>query len=212
MTSDTVTAIITTIPPRADQLTEALASVHAQTHPPDAVVVTVDTERRGPAPQRNDAVYSCPTLTRWVAFLDDDDIWYPQHLAVLLDAADTTGADVVYPWFELRDAHGRDINVHDPLFIGGERAFGRPFDETARTHLLTTGNFIPVTALVRRSAFLAVGGFPTPGTPEWPHTECEDWGLWQRLAQAGASFHHVPERTWEWRWHGRNTSGRTDRW
>lgn len=206
----TVTAIITSIPPRASKLAQALASVVTQTHQPDEIITTIDRSRQGPAHQRNRAATQADT--DWVAFLDDDDIWYPNHLAVLLDAAASSGADVIYPWFELRGPRGENINNSDPLFIRGERAFGRPFDDIARENLLNDGNFIPVTTLVRRSALLDVGGFPQPGSPEWPNPDCEDWGLWQALARQGAQFHHVPHRTWEWRHWGDNTSGRTDRW
>lgn len=205
-----VTAIITSIPPRATMLADALTSVTVQTHLPDEIITTIDHSRLGPAAQRNRAVTQADT--EWVAFLDDDDIWYPNHLATLLDAAAATNADVIYPWFHIRGPSGEDLDSHDPLAINGEPAFERPFDAVSRKHLVHSGNFIPVTALVRTSAFHSVGGFPQPGTPEWPHTECEDWGLWQALARWDAEFHHVPVRTWEWRWHGKNTSGRPDRW
>jgi hypothetical protein len=114
-------------------------------------------------------------------------------------------ADVVYPWFHLPTGV-------DPLFVhrNGELvpAFGVPFGDEQLNHLLTQGNFIPVTVLVRRAWLEFVDGFPTPGTARWPHAECEDWGCWQDLARYGARFKHVPERTWTWRWHGLNTSGK----
>jgi peptidoglycan/xylan/chitin deacetylase (PgdA/CDA1 family) len=42
-------------------------------------------------------------------------------------------------------------------------------------------------AVVRRSAVLAAGGFDTT------YVTCEDWDLWQRLARAGAQFGAVPD-------------------
>ena len=212
MTQATVTAIVTSIPTRREMLACALSSVHDQIRVPDDVIVRVDADRHGPAHQRNEATLRAGT--EWVAFLDDDDWWYADHLESLLLAAAATGADLVYPWFDLYyDTTDCTIrNDLDPLWVAGERAFGRVFDDTARDHLLTTGNFIPVTVLVRREALLDVGGFPLPGTVDWPHKDCEDWGAWRRLAHAGAQFHHVPRRTWGWRWHRKNTSGRTDRW
>src|SRR3546814_14405548 len=78
--------------------------------------------------------------------------------------------------------------------MNGAPAFGQEFDPAA----LQANNFIPVTALVRTSLFVAVGGFPQPGSEAWPHADCEDWGLWQRLLAPGAPFSHLPERTWTW--------------
>src|SRR3546814_8644512 len=75
-------------------------------------------------------------------------------------------------------------NSRDPLLMNGAPAFGQEFDPAA----LQANNFIPVTALVRTSLFVAVGGFPQPLSEAWPHADCEDWGLWQRLLALGAKF------------------------
>jgi hypothetical protein len=32
------------------------------------------------------------------------------------------------------------------------------------------------------------------------------------LLNAGATFYHLPEQTFVWEHHGKNTSGRADRW
>lgn len=166
----------------------------------------VDRHGEGPAAVRNALVSEIPEETRYVAFLDDDDEFKPGHLTKLVRHADKIGADVVYPWFDL--LIGSVLrNDQKVLTVNGRDAFEEPFDPDA----LQKNNFIPVTALVRREAFLQVGGFPSPNTPEWPHPDCEDWGLWLRLRDAGAVFSHLPERTWIWRWHGYNTSGRPDR-
>ena len=139
------------------------------------------------------------------AFLDDDDEFKPGHLTKLVRHADKIGADVVYPWFDLLIG-GVLRNDRKVLTINGRDAFEEPFNPDA----LQKNNFIPVTALVRREMFLQVGGFPSPNTSEWPHPDCEDWGLWLRLRDAGAVFSHLPERTWIWRWHMKSTSGRPD--
>ena len=70
----------------------------------------------------------------------------------------------------------------------------------------------PVTILVRRELLIEVDGFPIPGTPEWPHEDCEDWACWRRIRDAGGVFVHTPEVSWLWHHHGQNTSGRGDRW
>lgn len=170
----TVAAIISTIPGREDMLATAVASVHAQTRRVDQIAVERDDQAQGPAAVRNRGVLR--TETEWLAFLDDDDIWLSHHIQTLLEHAD--GQDVVYPDCELvGDHNGLHVNTDfNPL-------------------MLRVGNFIPVTALVRRSAFLAAGMFSSDDP-------CEDWGLWLRMLDRGARFLHVPVTTWEYRWHG----------
>jgi len=195
---------IASIPPRTVLLAEALASVCAQTRSPDAISVQVDHLREGAAGCRNRAWRALDT--DYVAFLDDDDLLKPEHLERLMVTAEETGADVVYPWFDLQ-VHGDLRNDLDPLGM-----LGQPFVAAELEHR----NWIPVTLLVRRDVLSAVGGFPTPGSDRWPHSECEDWGCWQAVARAGGRFVHLPERTWVWRHHSLagfgNTSGRPDRW
>lgn len=202
-----VTTVIPTIAGREALLAQAVRSVRASVVQPEAVIVQVDTARRGATATRNAALRE--VSTEWVAFLDDDDYWYPQHLGRLLDAA--VGADLVYPWFDI-ECEGRIDNRRDPLAApyGGRllSPIGRPFGSEQREYLLRVANFVPITVLARTEAIRTVGGFPQPGTTEWPNVACEDWGLWQRLLRAGASFRHVPERTWVWRHHDHNTAGR----
>lgn len=202
-----VMVVIPTILGREPLLNRALCSIRGEGVKFIVSSVT-DLKGHGPAVARNSAVQrgiEAYGMVEWIAFLDDDDEFRPGHLTKLIRHAQDTGAEVVYPWFDLM--YGPSINnAKDPLFINGEPAFGQEFNAEALRH----NNYIPVTALVRTSWFLQVGGFPSPGTPEWPHTECEDWGLWLRLRDAGAIFSHLPERTWQWNVHGKNTSGRPD--
>lgn len=192
-----VTVVVPTIPPRVRLLEKALESVRAQTDPPGDVAVFLDGEHLGAATARNRALAEAGT--EWVAFLDDDDWLLPHHLDHLLVCAERTGADLVYPWFH--------TNGTDPLFVDGERAAMRPFDEKARDWLVNRGNFIPITTLARRELLMDVGGFaPPPFASE--DNPCEDWGAWRALAQAGARITHLPEVTWEWHHWSGHTSGR----
>lgn len=171
-----ITVVIPTIAGRETLLERALASVEAQSIPCQ-VVVELDSNRPGPAATRNRALAKVDT--EWVAFLDDDDEFLPNHLRACLRHAVLAGADVVYPYF--------DIDGVD--HIG---CFGLPFDPT----LLRRRNFIPVTVLVRTELVRSVGGFVDH--PDEYGQPCEDWGLWLRLLDAGACFSHLPQRTWLW--------------
>lgn len=197
----TIAVCIPTIPPRRAFLREALSTVLDQTRPPDEIIVVTDVHGNGAAATRNHAWRRASA--EWIAFLDDDDTLDMNHLSTL--EQHSADADLVYPWFALPNGTDPLAVMHNGALVS---AFGVPFGDEQRTHLLTQGNFIPVTVLVRRAWLEKVDGFPQPLTERWPHTECEDWGCWQELARAGARFKHVPERTWTWRWHGQNTSGK----
>lgn len=204
----TIGVAIPTIPVRTKQLERALASVLSQTRFPDQISVTSDTAREGAAANRNRAARALDT--DWIAFLDDDDTLEPNHLDSLLKTAIDTDADLVYPWFHIRGGVDplavRDVdnNLRTPL--------GLDFGPHMRQYILTEGNFIPVTYIVKRELFNDVRGFPQPLSDEWAHTECEDWGFLQRVCKTQAHIVHHPERTWTWWHHGKNTSGRPDRW
>jgi glycosyltransferase involved in cell wall biosynthesis len=192
-----ITAVIPSIPPRVGkQLHRALDSVLMQTRPVDAISVSVDHGRRGSALNRTRALSGVGT--EWVALLDDDDEWMPEHVGLLMQHAIETGADVVYPWFDIPE-----VPWGDPW---PERE-GQPFDE----ELLRKGNYIPITVLARTELLWAAGGF-TSKDPENPDSMCDDWGTWERLLASGAKFSHLNRRTWLWHWWGGpgegNTSGR----
>lgn len=170
-----LTVIIPTIPERAHLLVDAKASVKGQVRPAGTkapkVVVVVDTDRRGPAAVRNEA--AAAVSTSWVTFLDDDDVWLPQHLAALAPHRDT--ADVIYSLGHVVGRPGWDPQLE---------AF-----DAAR---LRQVNYIPLTGLIRTDLFRRAGGFPVDAA-------YEDHGLWVALLDAGARFHCVPERTWLYR-------------
>jgi glycosyltransferase involved in cell wall biosynthesis len=194
-----VTAVI---PAHANNIYDRLAlravdSVMSQTRPADALSVAMDYGHAGAAATRNRAVTG--VRTEWSAFLDSDDYWWPGHLDTLLRAAEESGADVIYPWFEVT---GPDPSrCFDPL----AQFFGKPFD----ADVLRTQNYVPVTVLARTELVLSVGGFQEREGTANPADEHE---LWLKLLDAGATFHHVPERSWSWWWHQGNTSGSGARW
>lgn len=187
-----ITVAVPSHPARAQNgmLARALDSVYRQRRLPTAVVVANDLDRQGSAATRNRALAG--VTTDWVAFLDSDDELHPEHLERLAARAAATGADVVYPWFT--PAGGQDPW---PAW------FGQPFDEQA---LRRRDFVIPVTVLARARLLRAVGGFRADLSIAAP-AQCDDWGLWLRLLDAGATFSHLPLRTWTWHMHAGNTSG-----
>lgn len=188
-----VTVVIPSIPPRTGSLlARAMRSVTAQTRPVGAVSIAVDHDGDGAARTRNRALAG--VVTEWAAFLDDDDELYPHHISDLLATAERTGADMVYPWFDVPEGF-------DPFPHMEGRQFSR---EELREY-----NYIPVTVLVRTQLIRRVGGFRPKGPPENP---CDDWGAWDALVEAGAKIVHHKGRTWAWHWHQGNTSGKAWHW
>lgn len=183
-----ITVLVPTIPTRTEQLLRALRSVQAQTLPPSKVLVEDDWQRTGAAATRNRML--AEVTTEWVAFLDDDDLMYPDHLMKCARYATLQRLDLAYPGYDCDD---------DPV-----NCFGIPFDAS----LLKKRNFIPVTVLARTEKVIEAGGFqPRPDENGDP---CEDWGLWLAMLERGAKFGHLPVRTWRWNLGG--TKGRPDRW
>lgn len=195
MFDSAVTVCIPSIPTgaRAEMLARAVASVERQTLPPAALIVELDHDRTGAAATRQRALERVDTP--FVAFLDDDDELFPEHLRLLTEAQARTGADLVYPWFEVEGGT-------DP-FTG---QFGRPFDpDELRDH-----QFIPITVLARTQSVRDAGGF-RDFPAEWGGSN-EDYRLWIAMLDEGCAFVHVPRRTWTWyHWHG-NTSGSAKNW
>lgn len=197
-----VTAVVPCIPPRTGAvepgtLPRALKSILSQTRRVEAVSLAFDYRHEGAAVTRNRALGT--VRTEWTAFLDDDDVWLPDHIERLVKHAEETGADLVYPWFHVPGGF-------DPF----PQYAGKPFDPDA---LRDVQNYIPVTVLVKTRLAQSVGGFsPLNRSTAESASPCEEWGLWLRLLDAGAVFSHLPHSTWEWHWHAGNTSGRGDRW
>lgn len=188
-----VTAVVPAIPPRVHtHLHRALDSVLQQERPVDAISVSIDHHRLGSAKNRSRALSGVGT--EWVALLDDDDEWCPDHVRLLMEHAEETGADLVYPWFTVPEGW-------DPW---PDRE-GQPFNE----ELLRTMNYIPITVLARTDLLWDAGGFTNKGPSDNP---CDDWGTWEKLLASGAKFSHLNRRTWIWHWHSGNTSGRPGRW
>lgn len=199
---------IPSIPSRRDQLARTLSSVVSQSRYPDQISVAIDTKREGAGPTRNRAWQALET--DWVAFVDDDDELRPNHLMKCLTHAQEQGADIVFPWFQIYK-YGNPTQ-DDPLKQRG-------IADEAIPARLRKSNFIPVTVVVKREYLEKTGGFPTPRTDEWHLGDCEDWGCWLRILDAGGKFTHLNEVTWTWHhWGvgskgtGGNTNGQPDRW
>jgi hypothetical protein len=118
-----------------------------------------------------------------VAFLDDDDEWLPGKLARQVEALRAAGSGTVMV------ASGFDL-------WDGERlvASALPPADVNRGGLLAHPCVSPSTALARREAIVAAGGF------DESLARVEDWDLWLRMSDLG-DIAVVPEALADRRWH-----------
>lgn len=130
----------------------------------------------------------------YIAFLDADDIWYPQKLERILKifSADPDIGLVC-----------NDERVTRDGYTVREKRYGPAAKDMVR-QLLLQGNALSTSAtVVRREWLEQVGGFC-----ERNDYYCvEDYDLWIRLAAAGCRFYFLHEILGEYRLHTANSSG-----
>ncbi len=139
--------------------------------------------------------------TRYIAFLDADDIWLPNLLEKLVGAAQQHDVALV--------ACHTSTFRHDPdqrttIPVGGS-AWGTVLEPQALAReLRRICFFMPSGVLVESSLLRKVGGF------DEALTAVEDWDLWLRLADHGASAFVFPEPLYLRRYHETNHSSNLD--
>jgi glycosyltransferase involved in cell wall biosynthesis len=133
-------------------------------------------ENRGAGAARNLGVTFAQG--EWIAFLDADDIWYPQKLTVQVDFTKThPNAAFVYSDMDTIDSHG---------VLSGTKVLSAKLSRAPRGHrrnlpsLAFHGQLFPYpsTVLVKRELFLEIGGF----SPLFRRNYHEDFDLFARIA------------------------------
>jgi glycosyltransferase involved in cell wall biosynthesis len=212
-----ITAIVPAIPTRPIELSRALGSIAQQTRPPDEIICRIANDRMWLGDQRNWML--AQSTGDFIATLDDDDEWYPEHLDVLQTAQEDTDADLLFAWFDVEGGT-------DPF----PELFGRPWRNEDDWHPTTS------VVLVRAALAREIGGWrswtpdlaePDPKFGTYPVTDLEpdenghkpgeDVFFVKRIARAGGKIVHVPRRTWRWNHHvgqagNPHTMGLPSRW
>jgi GT2 family glycosyltransferase/glycosyltransferase involved in cell wall biosynthesis len=142
-----------------------------------AVHVVRHTTNRGEAAAKNAAVRA--TTTPFVALLDADDEFLPGRLAAVAELlAASPDLDLV-----TTDAY----LVHQGRILGRWYAPNYPFATHNQRAAILDRNFIFGQVVMRREAFLSVGGF------DERVSYATDWDCWIRMIYAGARVGYVPE-------------------
>ena len=182
---------------RPELLSEAVASIQASQYPAEVVVVNdggakpavggVTLVEHASSRGRSEAMNSGVKAAKhpFIAFLDDDDLYYADHLDTLARASAQAQFAGWYSnavsAFISTSATGQ-LETHSR-----QRIFDSDFD---RDRLLVD-NYIPLpTLLVRRDVFLDLGGF------DREFDLFEDWDFLIRLSRRGDLL-HVPRITCE---------------
>lgn len=197
-----ITAVVVSLPERHRLLAEALDSIARQHRPPDDIVVGVDPRHLGERENMNtllDAaddryqigadVGDTRQAPRHVyAFLHDDDLWRPRHLAVAAGHL-TAGAEIVV-------ARHHVVGDRPPIEWRDDFA---DLDHT---------NWFPPACVVADAAVFGRWSPPTPPpATAWPGAGTWlDWSNWRRLWAADARFVDTHEPTVFYRFLGDNGS------
>ncbi len=184
---------------RPDMLVTAVRSVLAQTFRSFEIIVVndcgmdvggilmgLDTENRityvrhgknrGLGAARNTGIRLA--RGKYIAYLDDDDVFYPNHLETLVSYLKVTGGDVAYS-----DAHQAHQVMEHQAYVTKSRRVLYSFDFDYDRILYE--NFIPVLCIVHKKECIDKVGF----FDETLHTH-EDWELWIRMSRR-YRFEHV---------------------
>ena len=202
----------------------ALRSVWAQTVAPDEIIVVNDgSTDDGPAiVARLAQTHPITILTKpnggqssarnmgvahaksdLIAFLDQDDIWYPAHIAELSRPFEhDERAGVVYSSLDEIDGAG-DLRTRA---VQNQTRSRHPKPNIAEC-LRADMHILPTAAIVRRSAIEAVGGF------DERLSGYEDDDLFLRILHAGYSNSYLADPLGQWRRHENSSfhSSRTER-
>lgn len=144
---------------------------------------------RGQAAGRNTGIKE--SCSEWLAFLDCDDVWAPNHLESIMRAASNHGADMVFCPAILFDSDPHSPDNYQLRPLTEDELALRPLSILNRC-------FIVISSSVIRADMIRLAG----GFDEAPMMRgVEDLDLFMRIFRKGAKLHMDPEPTLYYRKH-----------
>ncbi len=175
----------------SDRTSEIVRGIEAA----DERVVYIFQTNAGQGNARNTGIKSA--RGELIAFLDQDDLWIEAKLERQLEALKETKADVVFSGSFVF----HDDNVTDET-MPWDTLRGR-FDGATMFPLLFLFDRIPMlSAMVRKDCLHKVGLLEE----DRRYQNCDDYDLWLKLAQRGATFFGLDEHLVRYRIHGEQAS------
>lgn len=154
----------------------------------------------GPGEARNIAEFMAPD-SRYLAFIDADDVWFPNHVSSKINKLELDIGDIVYGGMQdvfltIKDMLMVEQKIGDRLMFQPAEAHSNPAMVIGYEKYFLTNRCnitIPSTVIMRRDLFKLVGGFPKG-------IVCgEDGVMWRRLAEANRKFVYDPNITIKYR-------------
>jgi glycosyltransferase involved in cell wall biosynthesis len=124
----------------------------------------------------------------WIAYLDDDDIFYENHLSSLIKFAQTSLSSVVYS-----DAYRAWQTLSEENVLGVKKK-DTPYSRDFNREQILINNFIPVLCIFHRRSNIDKVGFFDESLKVF-----EDWDMWIRMSKS-FSFSHLKKITCEFSW------------
>jgi len=193
----------------SDWIERSLKSALSQTHKPAEVIVVDDgssekdsrfledlakhhevkvikQENSGQSVARNNGISKAKS--EYVCLLDQDDYFLPRHIEILLKTADTEDTRFGFSYGDLwRSNEAGEVLAHTCVNVDAQH----PLTDV-KVMIRNNMNILPSATLIKRSAFLNVGGFD----PKLRGYEDDD--LFIRLFMAGYSNYFTPEPVTVW--------------
>lgn len=150
---------------------------------------------KGQAAARNTGIKE--SKSNWLAFIDCDDLWAPNHLESVLKTAEKSGADLVFTPAILFDSDSHDPDNYRLRPLSEDEKNIRPLSLLNRCFIVISSS------MIRSEPIRKLDGFN-----EHPLMRgVEDLDLFMRLLESGAKFRMDPAATLFYRKHPESATG-----